>query len=158
LISYAALEIYSYDSNYGGLRAYVNDFPYYAWGGRYSENMGSVSLPQYGYDAALLNGFGSYCGTGIGAGRMTLDMFQSGGNPRYSSTGYPFWGFASVSTNSDGYYSSGALVPGEYLIYVTDNSTGRKITFNANIYCPWERLDFDLCQSCFGQSTCQVLQ
>lgn len=165
LIADGSLEIYPHISGsynpaantVGGVRVGAEFFNF-ANGGRYSPNVGDISLPQLGESGVgKLNGFATYNGSSVSSNRATLDIFQEQ-STWSSSTGYPVTGFSSVNNNSDGYYSSGALPSGTYKIYVTDNQTSHKIILNGvGIHSQYERLDFQLDKPCFGHpgSTCQ---
>jgi len=159
LITDASIEVYPYDSNgqynpsnntVGGVRI-QSDFPLFANGGRYSNNIGNVALPQIGQaNVGKLNGFATYNGTKVAANRLLVEAFQRSAT-RKTSTGFPMTGFTTVSSNSDGYFNTGALPSGSYKIYITDTQTGHKVILDGvNIISQYERLDFKLEQRCFG--------
>jgi len=160
LISDISLEIYPYDSDgqynpsgntIGGLRIEANSFPNFSNGGRYSNNVGDISLPQLGQtNVGKLNGFVTENGVKVGKNRVSFDVFQRD-RTRTSSTGYPLAGFTLVKNNSDGYYNTGPVPSGSYRIYITDTQTNHKIILDGvNIFHSHERLDFKLEQRCFG--------
>ena len=159
LISDTALEVYPYlNGNYdpsnntvGGVRIGVECFPVVANGGRYSSDVGDVSLPQIGQSGvAKLNGFVTNNGTAVSSGRVRFEAFQTDTSWK-SSTGYPVTGFTSVTNTSGGYYNTGALPAGTYKIYITDTQTNHKITIEGvGILLPYDRLDFQLEKTCFG--------
>jgi|SRR5688572_3872068 hypothetical protein len=166
LVDAAALEVYPYNTagNYdpanntvGGIRVGVSGFPLYANGGRYSADLGNIALPQLGEaNVGKLNGFVTDNGSTVGADRVAFDAFQDGTASRFTSNGYPMYGFSSVRTNNDGYYTLGAVPTGTYNMYVTDTLTGHKIRiFGVGVNTTYERLDFNLDLPCFGYSSCQ---
>lgn len=140
-----------YNTDVGGLRASVNSFSVYANGGRYSADLGNITLPRLeDPNVGQLNGFVTDRGAVAANGRVNFDMFQNGSS-RSSSTGYPLSGFASVPNKSDGYYRTGAVPSGSYKVYISDAKTGRKIILDGlNIQRTFERLDFQLEKRCFG--------
>lgn len=154
-ITWAALEIYPYDSVFGGVRIHVDNFDHPAHGGYYSPEIGIVQLPSSNTaTSAKLNGFAYRNGAPVKEGEASFDFFQEGST--YSSTtGYPVSGFASVGTDNDGYYSSGPIYPGRYKIYIGDAAKKKKIITRADITRPFERLDFDLEQKCFNYRECE---
>jgi len=158
-ITNASVEVYPYDSgnqydpsqdNVGGVRASVG-FPGFANGGRYSQPLGTINLPQLGQsNVGKLNGYVTNNGTTVSSGRVTISAFQDDSSLS-SSTGYPLNGFSSVQNNSAGYYTTGALPDGIYKLYVDDTQTNHTIILdNINITVPYARLDFKLDQRCFG--------
>lgn len=161
LVTGAALEFYPYGtegtynpytSTVGGLRVQVDSFPVLANGGRYSKNIGNVTLPTIGQpNVGKLNGFVTASGVAASANRVSIDAFQNG-STRTSSTGYPLSGFSSIKNKGDGYYNIGAVPSGRYKIYITDHQTNHKVILdNVNVVQAFERLDFKLEQRCFGQ-------
>jgi len=163
LITDASIEIYPQDTNgqynpstgtVGGVRIQSN-FPGFANGGRYSNNIGDIALPQVGEaNVGRLNGFITNNGSAVANNRVTFEIFQENSS-RGSSTGYPETGFSVVHNNSDGYFNTGALPSGSYKIYITDTQTGHKIVVQGvGIRQLYERLDFKLDQRCFGYSSC----
>jgi hypothetical protein len=178
LVTGAAIEIYPYNSSNvyspdnstpGGLRIQVNNFSNFANGGRYSANVGNVSLPQLGQSGVgKLNGFATVGGQPAPAGHFNLDIFQNG-STRYTSTNYPTQGFSSIPNNGSGYYNSGALPSGTYQMFATyhypdqdgnDHVVAKYHYNNVSINTDYERLDFNLNQGCFGQAnlSCTRLQ
>lgn len=154
-ITFAALEVYAYDSRYGGARVRVDNFDHPAHGGFYSPEIGTIELPNTSAaHSAKLNGFIFRAGNPVGEREASLDIFQEG--TTYSTDkGYPVGGFSSVATNSDGYYSSGPVYSGRYKIYVGDVVRRKKIIIYCDIIRPFERLDFDLAEECFGYTGCE---
>ncbi len=159
LISDGSLEVYPHVSGgsynpsantVGGVRITASFF-HFANGGRYSPDIGNIALPQLGEaNVGKLNGFATYNGVKAANNRMLIEAFQRD-ESRFTSTGYIMRGFTSVRNNNDGYFNTGALPSGKYLMFITDTSTGRKIILdNVNIFSTYERLDFKLEQSCFG--------
>lgn len=154
-ITSASLELYPYDSHYGGARVVVDNFEHPAHGGFYSPEIGTVKLPYTGAtNSAKLNGFIFRNGIPIGEGEGSLDFFQEEGTGYTTDTGYSVSGFSSVATNGDGYYSSGPIYAGRYKIYVGDVVRQKKIIIYADITRPYERLDFELVDGCFGYRDC----
>ena len=135
---------------YGGARFSVNDWSFSANNGRYSPEIGTIVLPSRNGAYALLNGFvweDRAAGRPAGPSRLSVDMFQQGSEP-HTDYGYKIEGFASTgiaSDNHDGYYTSGPLYPGRYLLYVTDTQNGLGMTpFHADIVRSYERIDFEV--------------
>jgi len=160
LISDASLEVYPYDNlnqynpsgnTIGGVRIQVTGFPLIANGGRYSNNVGDVPLPQLGQaNVGRLNGFVTNNGSTAANNRAYFEIFQRD-STRTTSSGYPMAGFTLVHNNSDGYYNTGALPSGSYRIYVTDTQNNHKIILDGiNVFSQYERLDFKLEKPCFG--------
>lgn len=159
LITNASMEIYPIYSNgqynaalssVGGVRIQT-DFPGFANGGRYSNNIGNITLPQLGQpNVGKLNGFVTYEGAPVSNNRFLFEAFQE--QSTYStSTGYPVTGFSVTNNNSNGYYNLGPLPDGTYKIYITDTQTNHKIILSdVNISNTYERLDFQLQDGCFG--------
>ena len=159
LITDASIEVYplysngQYDpshNNVGGVRVQT-DFPGFNNGGRYSNNIGDIALPQLGQpNVGKLNGFVTYKGAAVANNRFLFEAFQE--QSTYStSTGYPVTGFTSAHNDSSGYYNLGAVPAGTYKIYITDTQTGHKIILSdVSIQSTYERLDFQLEQGCFG--------
>lgn len=165
LITNASIEVYPIYSggqynaaanSVGGVRVQVS-FPNFANGGRYSNNIGNITLPQLGQpNVGKLNGFVTYDGAPVSNNRLLLEAFQEQ-STLSSSTEYPVTGFAVTNSNSDGYYNLGAVPSGTYKIYITDTQTNHQIILSdVNISTTYERLDFQLQDSCFGHtgSTC----
>ena len=123
-------------------------------------DIGNIALPQIGEaGVGRLNGFVTNNGSSVSNNRVLFEIFQRDAS-RTTSSGYPMKGFSVVRNNNDGYYNTGALPNGSYIIYVTDTQTGRKILLDGiNVYHLHERIDFRLEQSCFGISgpVCTVL-
>lgn len=135
---------------YGGARFSVSDWSFQANNGRYSPEIGKIVLPCRNNAHALLNGYAwedRAAGRPAGPGRLSVDMFQQGGEPQ-SSTGYKIEGFASTgiaADTQDGYYTSGPLFPGRYLLFVTDTANGLQMEpFHRDITRPFERIDFEV--------------
>ncbi len=161
LITDAALEFYPHVSGsynpaantIGGVRVHVQGFPHFANGGRYSNPLGTVTLPQLGQpNVGRLNGFATYNGVKASNNRVLLEIFQESSTSS-TSTGFPMTGFTTVRNNNDGYYNTGALPSGTYLMFITDTGPNpdRKIILRGvNIFSEHERLDFRLEQQCFG--------
>lgn len=153
LITGAALEVYGYDG-LGGARVHIGPEGWVAAnGGVYAPPLGTITLPSPG--SPRLNGFVTRGGAPVAADEAGLDFFQDGQLTAATSTGVPLAGFASTSTNGDGYYSSGPMFGGTYKIYVSDRATQSKIIIYADIWLDGERLDFDLAQPCFGFPACE---
>jgi len=158
IINSGSLEIYphiagSYNpsaNTVGGVRL-VDGFFNFANGGRYSDNIGDIALPQIGEaNVGKLNGFVTSGGSSVANNRVLFEAFQEQ-STRSSSTGYPLTGFTTVRNNSDGYYSTGAVPSGTYKIYITDTQSGHKIILNdIGVNSQYERLDFRIDQNCFG--------
>lgn len=159
LISDGSIEIYPHDANgnynpsgydVGGVRV-ASDFFLFANGGRYSKDIGNITLPQIGQpNVGRLNGFATINSVNAANNRLLLEVFQESAT-RKTSTGHPMTGFTVVRNNSDGYFNSGAVPSGSYKMYITDTLTGRKIILQGvNIFQLHERLDFKLEQRCFG--------
>lgn len=134
----------------GGARFSVTNWSIFANGGRYSPEIGAFALPSIDRPHGLLNGFVwedvSRRRTAA-AGRLAIDMFQQGNEPR-SSTGYSIEGFASTGNKADGYYTSGPLYPGTYLLYVTDTKTGRSMQpFQTGVFRPYEKISFEVSET-----------
>ncbi len=140
-----------FTSNVGGVKVSTNGFPAFANGGRYSQNIGDITLPQLGQpNVGKLNGFITKNGARVGFDKAKVDSFQDG-STRRSSTGYPIYGFSSTHTNQDGYYNTGPVPSGSYTIYVGDVDAQKKYKFTGiQIKRTYERLDFKLDKPCFG--------
>lgn len=161
LISDGSLEIYPHvlgaynpsNNTVGGVRI-SSDFYHFANGGRYSRDIGNVTLPSLGQaGVGRLNGFATYNGSPVANDRVLLEIFQRESS-RGTSTGHPMYGFSVVRNNGDAYYNTGALPSGSYKIYITDTQTGRKIILDGvNVFSQHERIDFRLEQRCFGFSS-----
>jgi hypothetical protein len=163
LSSDASLEIYPYNnsSQYdpssptsagGGLRIQVTGFPVVANGGKYSADIGTVTLPQMGQpNVGRLNGFvRTNSGLITNNERVVLELFQHDYSMT-TSTGYPAKGFVIEKNNTDGYYTTGPIPVGEYRIYATDTQTSRKIYLDfVRITSQHARIDFNTSQTCFG--------
>ncbi|HSW98896.1 MAG TPA: hypothetical protein VLF71_03595 [Candidatus Saccharimonadales bacterium] len=160
LVTDASIEIYPIYSNgqynaalssIGGVRIQTN-FPSFANGGRYSNNIGDIALPAIGQpNVGKLNGFVTYKGGPVTNNRFLFEAFQE--QSTYgTSTQYPVTGFSVTSSNSDGYYNLGALPDGTYKIYITDtqNHNHKIILQNVSVRSTGERLDFQVEQGCFG--------
>ncbi|MGR4866234.1 hypothetical protein [Caulobacter sp. LARHSG274] len=164
LVNGAAVEVYPYNTNGAydpatntlvGLRASISGFGVLANNGRYTEDLGSVTLPQKGaVGVGALNGFVRDHGVLVGQERMKIDAFQESGNITLSTTGRAFYGFSSYHTNGGGYYTTGPVPNGRYKIYLTDTAANKKIILYRDITMDGERLDFELSDTCFGQSPC----
>jgi hypothetical protein len=159
LITNASIEIYpiyangQYDASHsttGGVRIQT-DFPSFANGGRYSNNIGDIALPQIGQpNVGKLNGFVTYKGAPVSNNRFLFEAFQEQSTSS-TSTGFPMTGFSTTTNGNNGYYNLGALPAGTYKIYITDLPTKHKIILsNVSIRTTYERLDFQLDQGCFG--------
>lgn len=165
----AALEIYPHapgtqefkpaQNSVGGVRIYVDGFPVYANGGRYSADIGNVRLPKFGEpDVGKMNGYVYEKGTKVAKGRVTFDFFQNGGT-RKTSTGYTVSGFASSSNGDTAYYTSGAVPNGSYKLYITDEKTRKKIIIDGlGIEGTGRRIDFDVAKKCFGYKYCEEVK
>lgn len=163
LISDASIEIYPYDSmgsynpsgnTVGGVRVGVEGFPTLANGGRYSADVGDITLPTLGQaNVGKLNGYVTNNGAAAANNRVSFEAFQMDSSLK-TSTGYPTTGFTVVHNSAGGYYNTGAVPSGSYRIYITDTSTNHKVIIDGiTIFRPYERLDFKLEQRCFGYST-----
>lgn len=135
----------------GGVRIYVDGFPIYANGGRYSVDIGDIKLPQFGDpDVGKMNGLVFENGKRVKESRVSFDFYQNGGD-RKTSTGYGVSGFSASNNNKNGYYTSGAIPNGSYKLYVTDNETGQKIILDGlEVEGLNRRMDFELTEECFG--------
>ena len=156
LVAEVALEIYPKSKFYGGLRTSITSFPHNANGGRYSNPIGKIALPNELGNSATLNGFITFMGGRVDSKRVSLDFFQEGGDFAVSTTGHRFFSFASTNTNDEGYYNSGILMPGRYKIYVTDKGFNKKWIFHRDIRQKGELINFELNAHCFGQQPCEA--
>lgn len=167
----AAIEIYPYGSRgtyeprepgaYAGVRVQVDEFPHAAHGGAYSAPLGTIELSKLGDKGmAKLNGYVFDRGRPLSGGdvnRVRIDLFQQGRAPRFTSTGYPMRGFASVHNDKMAYYNGGAVYGGSYDIYVWDTKTDRRVMLTSNLVRTDERIDFELDKPCFGRPPCRVI-
>ncbi|MEM0930596.1 MAG: hypothetical protein AAGI89_15010 [Pseudomonadota bacterium] len=164
LVTYGAIEIYPYTNGnydtetneYGGLRAHVESFSHLAHNGRYSKDLGTVSLPRMGDPyVALLNGFITDGTVPVARDRVKVHAFQQEGPPPQnivtSTTGEKFYGFSSDGANDLGFYSTGPVPQGWYKIYVHDELTDTQYIFWRYLTIYGERIDFDISQNCFGE-------
>lgn len=150
----AVLEIYSHDSQAGGLRLEVANFSAYINGGVYSSFIGDIHLPRVGEpDVGWLNGFFWRNGRALGDHEATLDVFQQD-VMRRSTTGYPLYGFASTHSNADGYYHTGPVPTGLYQAYVWAQGNRKRIVY-LNIAGPHGRIDMDASKGCYGFGECR---
>ena len=132
---------------YGGFQVIIND-----WKGGYSANVGTlraVSLADS--DGGRLNGFAKRGGQPVKASDVNIDWFGQEGRTNHSSTGYSVQSFASWPTNSDGYYTSGPVMKGNYHIYVLDRPGNKKVECTGiSIQSTADRQDIELSAPHFG--------
>ena len=131
----------------GGFQVIIND-----WKGGYSANIGSLhAMDLSDSDAGRLNGFIKRNGSPVMQDDVNIDWFGQESTVSRTSTGYPVQSFASWPTNSDGYYTSGPVLKGNYHIYVLDKGANRKVEcLGINIKGTYDRLDMELAQQHFG--------
>jgi len=168
----AAIEIYPYSSitgyydpatsTVGGVRATINGFPEFANGGRYSVNIGNISLPKAGdkftdgrAKVGKLTGQVTSGGIPIAKGEVQLDAFGFT-DTYHSSKDFPLYGFSDINPNkeSNGMYNFGILPVGDYRIVIeTKTQPKRVVTIESfKITGGDQTQNFDLSKFCLGYS------
>ena len=144
--------------------------PYTGWenvGGVHIEagstgrDLGAVKMPVDGQGGAFAVRGGILSSSPIGNGRLSIDTFQI-------PTGYPeppaplqdnglaqYGAFASAP-NRGATWSGGIGWPGRYILFITDNATGNKITATTDI-ARGAVPTIDLDAICFGFENCNYL-
>lgn len=133
---------------YGGFQVIIND-----WKGGYSANVGTLSPTKLtDSDAGRVAGFIKRNGVKVGANDVNIDWFGQDSASSHSSGGYNrVYSFASWPTNSDGYYTSGPVVKGNYHFYVLDRVGSKKVEcFGINTQGIHDRMDMELTSQHFG--------
>lgn len=132
---------------YGGFEVVIND-----WKGGYSADIGNLrAVSPSDSDAGKLNGFIKRNGSTVKQGDVNIDWFGQDSSKNRSSSDYPVYSFASWPANSDGYYTSGPVIKGNYHIYVLDKGGNRKVEcVGIPINGSADRLDMELTQQHFG--------
>ncbi len=124
-------------------------------------DLGAINMPVDGQGGAFAVRGKILSSTKIGTGRVVVDTFQI-------PTGYPeppaplqnngrveYGAFASTASRG-ATWSGGIGWAGRYLLFVTDTTTGRKVTANVDIG-PAAIPTIDLDAICFGFDTCNYL-
>ncbi|HEX7963138.1 MAG TPA: hypothetical protein VF466_00960 [Candidatus Saccharimonadales bacterium] len=137
---------------HGGFQVIVSD-----WKGGYSADIGKLQVTALEEsDVGRLNGFIKRNGAHVGQDEVNIDWFGQDPNTTRSSTHYPVYSFASWPTNTDGYYTSGPVLKGNYHIYVTDKGPGghgpthQVECVGIPIHSTSDRMDLELTQQHFG--------
>ena len=117
-----------------------------------TQNIGLVQFPTIG--AANVGRFTGrvVSSTAVTAGRLAFSMFQTTGQPR-TNTGYLLDSFA-AGANGGSTYTSNPLWNGQYVVFMTDKTNGRKATALLNLKGD-TTIDIDLDAWCFGLDECQ---
>jgi len=117
-----------------------------------NNNIGAITLPKPG-EGGTGRLFGDVLAhTAVTEGRVSVDIFQVSGF-HTTSTGYELDAFSS-GPSSGGSYTTGPLWDGDYIAFVTDQTTGNQavgtITVGGDTH-----LDLDLDVPCFGIDDCE---
>ena len=118
----------------------------------YGQNLGNITFPQIGQANAARFVGDILSATPVTNGRVHIDMFQITGQA-ITNTGYVVDAFTSFNTVGTT-YRSGPLWNGQYLAFITDNTTGRQAVGLVDLAGQTE-LDIDLDMVCFGIDECQ---
>jgi hypothetical protein len=150
------LEIYSHHEEYGGASIWASDFVHEANGGVYSQDLGTVTLPNGSnlepdpvtgeYAVARLSGYiFTDTGDSPAPGRVTMHLWGSTSQAT-TTTGVGVLGYSSTDSIDGGYYKSGWLYPGIYHCMLIDNGSQptKSKEFDVELRRPFERLDFTL--------------
>lgn len=131
----------------GGFQVIIND-----WKGGYSANIGTLRPTTLtDSDVGRLNGFIRRNGNAAGNKDVNIDWFGQDSSTVRSSAGYPVYSFASWPTNSQGYYTSGPVLKGNYHIFVLDKVGNRKVEcVGIGVRGIGDRLDMELTAQHFG--------
>lgn len=115
-------------------------------------NVGAIPVPRLGEPGTGVLSGSVVSRSATPSDRVSIDIFQTS-NERTTSTGYRTDAFSSGKSRN-GSYATGPLWPGQYIAFVTDNTTGNKATalveVNGNT-----TIDLDLDTKCFGLDDCQ---
>lgn len=143
---------------FGGLEVVINDWKGgAAAGSAYSANIGTLRATSLSEpDVAKLNGFVRRNSATVSQNEVNFDWFGQDSSSSRSSANFPVYSFASWPTNTDGYYTSGPLLKGNYHIFVTDNGPNqqgpsRKVEcLGIVVKNLTDRMDLQLTQQHFG--------
>ncbi len=117
-----------------------------------TQNVGTLAFPAVGASNS-----GRFLGnvlssSAITANRVSYSMFQTTGQPK-SSTGYLMDAFTAGKISATS-YATAPLWNGRYIVFITDNATGRKATGLLDIRGD-TTYNIDLDAACFGIDECQ---
>lgn len=90
--------------------------------------------------------------TAVTSGRVGFEIFQTTGQPR-TNTGYLLDSFT-AGASSGSSYATGPLWNGQYILFITDKTTGRQAIGLLNLAGD-TTYDIDLDAWCFGMDECQ---
>jgi hypothetical protein len=145
------VEIWSHQKDIGNARFDSTQFQHYANGGRYTPQVGVITLPQRKNSAAL-NGYVYAGNRKAKKNRFEIVLFQQTSVSK-SNTGYPVQGLDDTGNDNDsGYYQTSPLYPGHYQARIKDHEKKVAYVIYLDITRPDERVDFNLDENCFGNA------